>query len=176
LAAALRLFVALWPAQTARSAVVTAQQALNWPAAARVIPASDLHITIAFIGAVPDEQLNDVAHAANVPNARIELTLDQLEVWKGGIVVLRPSAVPAAAVDLHGRLTESLRACGVHFDVRPFAPHVTLGRKAKGIVLAALPPVPWRSAGHVLARSVGGRYSVVTQIHCQGTSRTLRAS
>jgi len=159
--ASLRLFVALWPTAATRTAVVAAQDALRWPAGARRVSGPDLHLTLAFIGAVPQEQLAEVTQAAVIGSASIELVLDQLEVWRGATVVLRPSAVPAALADLQGRLVRSLQAGGVPFDARPFAPHVTLARKAKGIAQAAVPPVRWRSAGHVLALSAGGRYSVI---------------
>jgi RNA 2',3'-cyclic 3'-phosphodiesterase len=159
--ASLRLFVALWPSAATRAAVVAAQDALRWPAGTRRVAGPDLHLTLAFIGAVPQERLGLVTRAARITSARIELVLDPLEVWKGATVVLRPSAVPVALADLQGRLVRSLQACRVPFDARPFAPHVTLARKAKGIDLPAVPPVRWRSAGHVLALSAGGRYSVI---------------
>ena len=159
--ASLRLFVALWPTAATRAAVVAAQDALPWPAGARRVAGPDLHLTLAFIGAVPQQQLGQVTRAAGITSADIELALDQLEVWKGATVVLRPSVVPAALADLQGRLVQSLKADGVPFDERPFAPHVTLARKAKGIAHTALPPLRWRSAGHVLALSAGGRYSVI---------------
>jgi 2'-5' RNA ligase len=161
--ASLRLFVALWPTQATRAAAVAAQAALCWPAGARQVAASDLHLTLAFIGALPQEQLDTVTQAARIPSARVELALDRLEVWKGGTLVLRPTRVPAALVDLQGRLTASLQACAVPVDVRPFAPHLTLGRKAQGLVDAAVSPVRWRSMGHVLALSAGRRYSVIAR-------------
>jgi 2'-5' RNA ligase len=141
--------------------VVAAQDALPWPAGARRVAGPDLHLTLAFIGAVPQEQLGPVAWAAGISSADIELALDQLEVWKGDTVVLRPSMVPAALADLQARLAQSLQAGGVLFDERPFAPHVTLARKAKGIDQAPVLPVRWRSTGHALALSAGGRYSVI---------------
>jgi RNA 2',3'-cyclic 3'-phosphodiesterase len=161
--ASLRLFVALWPTQATRAACVAAQKAMCWPAGARRVAATNLHVTLAFIGAAPQEQLAHITYAADIPSAKIELTLDRIEVWKGGAAVLRPSSVPASMVDLHGRLTQSLRACGVPFDARPFAPHVTLGRNAQGILVATVPPVSWRSAGHVLALSAGGCYRVIAR-------------
>ena len=94
--ASLRLFVALWPTAATRTAVVAAQDALRWPAGARRVSGPDLHLTLAFIGAVPQEQLAEVTQAAGIGSASIELVLDQLEVWRGATVVLRPSAVPAA--------------------------------------------------------------------------------
>ncbi len=159
--ASLRLFIALWPTPAARAAAVVAQAALPWPAAARRVAAADLHLTLAFIGAVPQVQLDRVTRAADMPSACIEMWLDRLEVWKGATVVLRPRCVPAALVELQGRLVDALQRGGVPVDARPFAPHVTLARKARGLVGPALPPVAWRSAGHVLALSAGGRYSVI---------------
>ncbi len=161
--APLRLFIALWPTPATRAAVVAAQEALRGSAGVRWAAASDLHLTLAFIGAVAQEQLSHVTHAADIASARIDLALDRLEVWKGGTVVLRPSGVPAALADLRGRLAGSLQVWGVPFDARPFAPHVTLARKAKGISRAAVLPVRWRSAGHVLALSSGGRYQVIAR-------------
>jgi 2'-5' RNA ligase len=161
--ASLRLFVALWPTPATRAAAVAAQAALCWPPGARQIAAPDLHLTLAFIGALPQEQLGHVSHAAAVPSARIQLTLDRFELWKGGTLVLRPGRVPAALVDLQARLAASLQACGVPFDARPFAPHLTLGRKAQGIAEKAVAPVPWRSTGHVLALSAAGHYRVVAR-------------
>ena len=161
--ALLRLFIALWPTPATRTAVAAAQEALRCPAGTRRVAASDLHLTLAFIGAVEQEQLGRVTHDADMASARVELTLDRLDVWKGGTVVLRPTCVPAALADLQGRLVQSLRACGVAFDARPFSPHVTLARKARGLEVAALPPLRWRSAGHVLALSAGGRYTVITR-------------
>jgi 2'-5' RNA ligase len=150
--AGLRLFVALWPTPATRAA-----------AAAKRVPATDLHLTLAFIGAVPQQQRDAVIRAAGIPSARIELRLDRLEVWQGGTVVLRPRSVPAAIVELQARLAASLQAGGVPVDARPFAPHLTLGRKAHGIVRTAQPAVPWRSTGHVLALSAGGRYCVIAR-------------
>lgn len=161
--ATLRLFVALWPSPATRNALAAVQRALRWPAEARPVSADALHLTLAFIGMVPHAQLAEVGRSTHVASARVHLVLDRLEVWKGGTAVLRPSAVPAALADLHGRVVASLRAHGVPFDERAFVPHVTLARKARGVEPGSVPQVQWRSAGHVLVSSAGGRYSVVAR-------------
>jgi 2'-5' RNA ligase len=161
--APLRLFIALWPTPATRAAVVAAQEALRWPAAARRVAASDLHLTLVFIGSVPQGQLGQVTEAARMGSVRVELRLDRLEVWKGATVVLRPSTVPDALADLQRRVVQALQAAGLPFDARPFAPHVTLARKAGGITETAVSPVRWRSTGHVVALSAGGRYSVIAR-------------
>ena len=161
--AALRLFVALWPTRATRGALAAAQAALPWPAAARPVGAEGLHLTLAFIGMLPQERLPEVAHAAAVASARVQLVLDRIELWKGGTAVLCPTQVPAALQELQGRLAASLQAAGVPFDARAFAPHVTLARQARGLEPATLPPLRWRSSGHMLALSAGGRYSVIAR-------------
>jgi 2'-5' RNA ligase len=159
----LRLFIALWPSPATRRALAAAQAALRWPAGAKPVGAEGLHLTLAFIGGVPSERVAELSRAAAVASARVQLVLDRLELWKGGTLVLCPSDVPAALMDLQGRLAASLQAAGVHFDVRPFVPHVTLARKARGMSPAAAPPLRWRSAGHVLVLSAGGRYRVIAR-------------
>jgi 2'-5' RNA ligase len=161
--APLRLFIALWPTPATRAAVVAAQDALRWPAGARRVAASDLHLTLVFIGAVPQGLLGQVTQAAGLASVRLKLRLDRLEVWKGATAVLRPSTVPDALADLQCRVVQALQSAGLPFDARPFAPHVTLARKAGGITATAVPPVRWRSAGHVLALSAGGRYRVIAR-------------
>jgi RNA 2',3'-cyclic 3'-phosphodiesterase len=161
--ALLRLFIALWPTPATRASLVAARETLRWPAGTRQVAVSDLHLTLAFIGAVPQEQLGQVTQAAEIASARVELLLDRLEVWKGATVLLRPSAVPDGLLDLQCRTVQALQAAGLPFDARPFAPHVTLARKARGITETAVPPVRWRSAGHVLVLSAGGRYSVIAR-------------
>ncbi len=164
-ATSLRLFAALWPGDQTRDALAALQRGSSWPAQARVVMAPDLHLTLAFIGAVTVDVLATMHAAAAVRGAALALSLDQVEVWKGGTVVLRPSRLPQSLIALHGRLTASLCAAGIAFDdSRPFAPHVTLARKAPG-ARVALPGcgVPWHSAGHVLAASCRGRYRVVAR-------------
>jgi 2'-5' RNA ligase len=141
--------------------LVAVQDALRWPAGARRVAGPDLHLTLAFIGAVPQEQLGHFVRAAGITSANIELVLDLLQVWKGATVVLLPSMVPATVADLQGRVVQSLQAEGLPIDERPFAPHVTMARKAKGVDRAAVPPLRWRSEGHVLALSARGRYCAI---------------
>jgi 2'-5' RNA ligase len=162
---ALRIFVALWPSDTTRAGLTAIQGTLPWPHGCRLVAPSDMHVTLAFIGALAGEGLDAVRQAVAVRSAAITLKFDKLEVWKGGIAVLTPSGVPEALSALHGRLTASLRTAGVAFDEShpAFAPHVTLARKAQGLAAVAVEPVSWRSMGHVLAASAGGRYSLAAR-------------
>jgi 2'-5' RNA ligase len=66
-----------------------------------------------------------------VTSPRFELSLDREACWRHNhIAHLGASQPPAALFDLVGRLSVNLKAAGIAFDARPFAPHVTLVRKA----------------------------------------------
>lgn len=161
--ARLRLFVALWPSAATRGALAALQASLRWPPGARLANADGLHLTLAFIGMLPQEQLAKATRACGVASASLQLELDRLEVWKGGTAALCPAQVPPALADLQGRVAASLQAAGVPFDARAFAPHVTLARNAGGLEPAVLAPLRWRSSGHVLVLSAGGCYSVIAR-------------
>jgi 2'-5' RNA ligase len=158
-----RLFVALWPNAATRGALAALQASLQFPPGARPSSADGLHLTLAFIGMLPQGQLAEATHACGVASGRVQLALDRLEVWKGGAAVLCPGQPPPALADLQARVVASLRAAGVPCDERAFAPHVTLARNAGGLEPAVLAPLRWRSSGHVLVLSAGGRYSVIAR-------------
>ena len=59
----LRLFLALWPDDDTRTALLAWQQAQTWPATARLTRPDDLHLTLHFMGAVPQSALTELKHA-----------------------------------------------------------------------------------------------------------------
>jgi 2'-5' RNA ligase len=154
-----RLFLALWPDAAARTALQAWQRAIGWPAGARPTAAAHLHLTLHFIGAVPRERLPQLATGLAVPAEAFELVLDDFAVWPNGVAVLCPSAAPPALLALNAALGPALRALGLPVDDRPYRPHVTLARHARGALLAGPPPGPvgWPvRSGYVLAESAGG--------------------
>lgn len=164
-----RLFVALWPTPETRDRIAGLQQAVAWPAGSRVVTPQDLHVTLAFIGAVPAGRVGVVRQAATVPSADIALSLDQVELWENGTAAVLTSSCGASAAlaELRRRITTSLANAGVQFDqTHPiFAPHVTLARRAGGAAIRDLQPIAWQSVGHVLASSVNGPYKVVAHFY-----------
>jgi 2'-5' RNA ligase len=156
-----RLFLALWPGPVSRAGAASVQASIAWPPGVRLAAPEGLHVTLHFIGAVPAERVPIVADALALKGGRTELQFDRLEIWKGGVVVLEPRAVPDSLAALHGRLAGALRAHGLPVDARPFRPHVTLARKAQGIALSPVAPVRWRSEGFALVLSAGGQYTVL---------------
>lgn len=161
-----RLFVALWPDRATRAALMRWQKTHDWPPAARLTPARDLHLTLVFIGALSAEQLDTVAAAVAEPVTPFQVRLDHIEHWRGGLVVASASSVPTALAAEQHQIETALRTLGLAIDERPWKPHVTLARRGAGAALrggvgVVPPPIEWRGAGHVLAMRDGEHYRVL---------------
>ena len=167
LAAPLRLFVALWPDPATRAAIAQWQRAWDWPLRAAPVKAERLHLTLHFLGDVPAGRLGEIAAGLRGPFEPFELEFGHGEVWPNGIAVLEPADTPPQLERLHAALRDAVVALGLAVDMRPFRPHVTLSRRARGAKPPAQQPrLCWRvDQGYVLARSPGGGagYEIVRQ-------------
>jgi RNA 2',3'-cyclic 3'-phosphodiesterase len=154
----MRLFLALWPDSPTRAAISGWQQAWNWPPAAAPVVAERLHLTLHFIGNVAREQLPRVAAGLKVDFDPFDFSLDSAEVWPNSVAVLQPQRTPHAMRELHRRLAHALQELQLPVESRPFRPHVTLARRARGAAPpAGHDPVPWQARdGYVLAESLPG--------------------
>src|SRR5689334_5306440 len=129
----MRLFVAVpLPTELTDRAAALLPAALP---AVRPVRPELMHITLAFLGWTPDEQLDRVIEAASAA-AREQPAFDLAFAGAGRFPEKgRPRVVwlgvgdgrePLAA--LAGRVAGELRARDLRFDDRPFAPHLTLAR------------------------------------------------
>jgi len=154
----LRLFTALWPNAATRAAIAQWQRAWDWPHQAAPVPADRLHITLHFLGSVPAERLSELKQALRVPFEPFALELVQGKVWPNGVAVLEPDSVPPPLTRLHTALGRTLAGLALPMETRPYRPHVTLARRAKGAI--APPPglvAHWQASdGYVLVRSMPG--------------------
>jgi RNA 2',3'-cyclic 3'-phosphodiesterase len=173
-----RLFFALWPDEAMRRAMADATCEAARASGGRPVPAANLHVTLAFLGAVPERQLPALAEAAAgsaaVPAAAgaaargepLELAFDHLELWRAAqLLCAAPAAPPMPCAALAGRLQARLAERGFAPDLkssgpvgpgttRPFRPHVTLARKVQRPLRAMeMDPVSWRFADFVLVDS-----------------------
>lgn len=157
-AAARRLFFALWPDGAVRAALAGVLED-EPPRTGRCVPAGNLHLTLAFVGTVTAEQraCMEIAAAA-VEAAPFTLTLDRLGYWPRPRVVWAGTGVtPAALRALVARLTTGLSGCGYAPEQRPYQAHVTLVRKASaGPQRREIPPIVWTAADFCLVESVAG--------------------
>jgi RNA 2',3'-cyclic 3'-phosphodiesterase len=136
----------------------------------RVVPLEHLHLTLAFLGSRPREEVGAIARelgAAASAAGRIRLEPARYrETRSVGMLVLddHEGAASALASDLHDRL----RRLGVYeLEKRPWLPHVTVLRFRRPPRLA--PPVPeLRAFGpsdaalyHSVLRSTGAQYEAL---------------
>ncbi|MFO1252492.1 MAG: RNA 2',3'-cyclic phosphodiesterase [Inhella sp.] len=156
----LRLFIALWPETAMAQALHNWADGLNWPAGARRHPAAHLHLTLHFLGATAPERVAEIAAALPTCIEPIELRWGRLQDWGQGLQVLRPLDPPAALFDLQQRLGQRLQALGLPVDARRYRPHLTLARKAPGVLAAQDPDLRWRASRLVLAQSLRGYHAL----------------
>jgi RNA 2',3'-cyclic 3'-phosphodiesterase len=154
----MRLFLALWPDAGTCAALSDWQQAWSWPPAAALVATERLHLTLHFIGNVAPERLPRVVAGLKVGSEAFQFTLDRAEVWPNSVAVLQPQRAPDAMIRLHRKLADALRDLRLPVESRPFRPHVTLARRARGAVPAPRRAgVDWQARdGYVLAESLPG--------------------
>jgi 2'-5' RNA ligase len=156
---ALRLFVALWPDASAHTWLREADSAVAWPRGAARAGPERWHITLHFLGAVPQPALPTLLPALQTPFDPFGFELGRVEAWPRGLVVVEPAQSAPALQDLQTALGQAVQRCGLPVESRAFKPHVTLARRAAGARLATpSPPQRWPVAAYALVASAGGRY------------------
>lgn len=189
-----RLFVALEPPETVRRRLASLIAELRRGAGGaadqvRWVATENVHLTLQFLGAVPEERIAgieaalraaaaaarplslELRGAGGFPNGRRPRVL-----WAGVGGDLAP--LSALAADLAGRLAP----LGFPPEDRPFAAHLTLGRArdgrgAPGLAAAlaraaAADGTPWRASELVLFEShlspKGPRYEAIARVPLGG--------
>ncbi len=166
-----RLFFALWPDQAMRERLVEAVHPAVRASRGRAVASAQLHVTLAFLGAVPAPRVAElpaIALAAAVaPGGCLELSFERLAHWpQPRVLCALPARAPAVLGALVERLLEALGAAGFAPDLKPFRPHVTVARKVvRPSEPAAMAAVHWRFDAFALIESrtleSGPVYSVV---------------
>lgn len=136
----------------------------------RGIPARNLHVTLAFLGQVPESRLAIAKECADRvdSHARIDLQFDRIEVWKrSGVLALVPAASPPALDDLVERLRFNLLNEGFEARQEEYRPHMTLARDAKKRIDARLPDaIAWGTNQFALVQSESSTSgSIYTVLH-----------
>ena len=176
-----RLFVAMDLPEAARVELAAwRDRALGGRDELRLVDAAALHVTLAFLGHLPEEEIERIAslvREAVPPGAAPVLTAS-------GVKPVPPRRPRLFALDLddedgragavQGVVSGALEANGLYEpEKRPFWPHVTLARVRKGaraarIETPAPPAEPWRAAAVTLYRSrlspSGARYEPLDRV------------
>jgi len=106
----------------------------------------NLHITLAFLGAVDAKQQACLQEQArNVSGTPFKLVLTQLGYFpKSQVIWLGLAHCPEPLQSLANALNLGVNACGFSSDPRPFSPHLTLFRKAVPAPTSpTITPVEW---------------------------------
>ena len=175
-----RLFFALWPDAAQRAALAHAAGKTVRHSGGRPVPESSLHVTLVFLGSVPEPRLEDLraiarGAAAAFPRSALPLavSLEGFEHWaKPQILAVigceeEEQSAPASGVaQLAGILTRETAASGFCPDLKPFRVHVTVARKvARPPYSSEMRKVLWSFDAFALVESrtlsEGSVYSVV---------------
>ncbi|MCA3227226.1 MAG: RNA 2',3'-cyclic phosphodiesterase [Burkholderiales bacterium] len=127
----LRCFVALWPDTAARDAIARmVARAHERHPAARPMRAENLHLTLAFIGNLPQTAVRALQPQVDgVPVTPFIWTLDRVGMFRGAQVLWLGGGPCATLEELAAAVRALLDRTGVGYDRAPFVPHVTLLRK-----------------------------------------------
>jgi 2'-5' RNA ligase len=130
----IRAFVALALPEPVRFDLMLLQNGLPLP---RPVPAENLHLTLVFLGELPEPVVADVdLELARLRVPGFEVALTGLDVFGGP----RPraayvgAATNPALAHLQSKVSAAARAAGVEIEGRRFVPHVTLARLKPGEV------------------------------------------
>jgi len=163
-----RLFFALWPDAGLRAAAVARLVQIVPRGVGRPQRPDQLHVTLVFLGDVPERRLAEVHAAAQAsPGATFTIEFDSLEHWRRPRVLCLVAAdVPPPLAALVGALKAALATRQLPVDDRPFRPHLTLARKlARFDGPARVEPLAWPATTLALVESrpgpAGARYEVL---------------
>lgn len=162
-----RLFFALWPDGELQRHFYQLARRLQRHTRGKPIQADNIHLTLAFVGEVDaDSQdcLELMASAIAVPG--FSLSLDSLGFWaRSHIVWAGCSESPPALLELVRRLQAGLASCALQADTRPYAPHLSLLRKAWRHPKMELEALEWTVGDFALVQSQtlpqGARYRIL---------------
>jgi 2'-5' RNA ligase len=167
-----RLFFALWPDADVIAALTPWAQRAQEACGGRRMRADTLHLTLAFLGAVEEDRIADLAGLLQQRRwTGGLLRLDRVGRFRGPRIVWAGPSEPAPWLDaLRGAVWRALARQGFREPQEPFRAHVSLLRNAGEGDLSALPespPILWTANRLVLVASApresGSYYEVVAE-------------
>jgi 2'-5' RNA ligase len=184
-----RLFVALEPPDAVRRRIAALAVELRRAAGraaddVRWVVPENVHLTLQFLGAVPEERVADVEAAVRAAAGQVRPLSLEVRGVGGFPNARRPRVVwaglegeTAGVAELVRDLGRRLAPLGFPPEERPFSAHLTLGRArdtrgAPGLAgalahAAESPPAPWRASEIVLFEShlspKGPRYEALAR-------------
>jgi RNA 2',3'-cyclic 3'-phosphodiesterase len=129
-----RVFFAAWPPPEVQRALGEIARQAQGECGGRAVPAHNIHLTLVFIGDISRDRLAGLeALGATIAAPRFSLAVDRLEYWRHNRILWAGVAeCPQSLRTLVERLQEKVAAAGFRIERRPYVPHVTLRRDARG--------------------------------------------
>jgi 2'-5' RNA ligase len=157
-----RLFFALWPDDTARLGLAAAVRDLVPQGTGRPQRPDQWHVTLEFLGDVPESRLPiviDAGAAASAVASPCEIVFDRLEHWKRPqVLCLVAGSIPEPLAALVHALRSELQQRRFTPELRPFRAHVTLARRVlQAPTQGPVAPLHWRVGGVSLVQSLTDR-------------------
>jgi RNA 2',3'-cyclic 3'-phosphodiesterase len=164
-----RLFFALWPDAALQAWLAGIAGDLQRDLGGKATRQDSIHLTLVFLGDVQAARLDELMAVGDaVACAPFTMTLDTSGCWTHNrIAWVAPSSTPAALAEMVRELQAGVRALGFEVDERPYAPHITLVRKASRSrrTTPLADTAAWPVDHFVLVSSLldaqGSRYSVI---------------
>jgi RNA 2',3'-cyclic 3'-phosphodiesterase len=137
----MRLFFAVQPTAEQSETLLSRIAPLFAAHQVSVIPVTNLHATLCFLGAVAKEKLPALCEAAaRVRSRGVSLAFDTLEYWPKPKIICAtaPEQGASAASALARALSDAVIEAGFSPDIKPFRAHLTLARKIRAAQATAL--------------------------------------
>jgi len=99
----------------------------------RVVDRREWHITLVYIGDVPDDQIPDLLErASRIQVEPFRLSFDKLEFWaRPKVACVVAPTIPAELQSLIAALNSIVQDFGVVPNDRTYRPHITVARNAR---------------------------------------------
>ena len=171
----MRLFFALWPSQEIAGKLAEVAARTAKVVGGRLSRPETLHLTLDFLGEVPDNSLPElIEQTGSITASRFTLAIDKLGDWRHNrLVYAGCTESPAELLDCVAQLGQRLGQMGFSLanSVSPFVPHITLIRKTMKPLpteLTEMTPILWPCTRILLVRSVlsrkGAAYETLASI------------
>lgn len=169
-AGTVRVFYALVPPPDLRRALAEWSRDVARHTHGRPIPAANVHLTLAFIGAWPRARLPALLGVGDAVDAdAMRIVLDTVGAFRrAGVAWIAPSETPPALSMLSGSLESLLASNHVAHDARTLHPHVTLARRCRSPYASGnAGPFIWDADSLALMQSEGNaegmRYTKIAE-------------
>lgn len=127
------VFFALWPDHRQRDRLRDVINSVARTVEGRMVDRRDWHVTLVYIGDVPDDEIPDLQErAARIQVTPFRLSFDKLEFWaRPKVACIVAPTIPPELQSLIGALSSIVQDFGVVPNDRTYRPHITVARNAR---------------------------------------------